>query len=182
MIKDNLSLENIKDEIWKDVVGWEELYQVSNLGRVKTKHRVIYYDRNLGCGIEPKTIYPRIRKQKMNKHTGYYMVGLNGKGKPKNITVHSMVAKAFIRDYTGKDVVNHKDGIKTNNILDNLEVVTYTENLIHSFKMRLNKSCHPVMYNGKEYCSKSELRRVEKIPEKRMSAMINSGKIVLLDK
>ena len=141
----DLCLEN---EVWKDVVGWEEFYQVSNLGRVKAKARINYYDLNLGKGVQPKKISEKIRKPKLNKHTGYLMVGLNGKGKSKNITIHSMVSRAFIKNYDKGYTTNHKDGNKINNNLDNLEVITFKENSIHAFKIGLRNDNQTVIYNG----------------------------------
>lgn len=143
---DNLCLEG---EIWKDVIGWEDLYEVSSLGRIRTKYRIIYYDKGMGRGIEPKTVQPRIRKQKLNKHTGYLMVGLNGKGKSKNITVHSMVAHAFIQYYEPQGIgkgycTNHKDGNKLNNKVDNLEVILLEDNVRHMFRTGLSTSNHRV--------------------------------------
>ena len=171
---------NLIGEIWKDVVGWEEFYQVSNMGRVKAKERVMHYDRNLGRGIEKKTVYERIRKPKLNKHTGYLMVGLNGKGKSTNATIHSMVAKAFIENYKGEGkgkglCTNHKDGNKLNNSIENLEVVTQGENLRHAFKNDLTKTNHKVIYEGIEYYSKAEMRRKLKISEGKQNKMIKQG-------
>lgn len=171
---------NLSGEIWKDVVGWEEFYQVSNLGRIKAKERVMYYDRNLGRGIEKKTVYERIRKPKFNKHTGYLMVGLNGKGKSTNVTIHSMVAKAFIENYKregrGKGLcTNHKDGNKLNNSIENLEVVTQGENLRHAFKNDLMKTNHKIMYQNIVYFSKAEMRKALNISENKQKKLISEG-------
>lgn len=174
----DLQLDN---EIWKDVVGYEEIYEVSNFGRIRTKPRVMYYDRNLGRGLEKKTVYPRIRKPKFNKCTGYLMVGLNGFGKSKNVTIHSMVARAFIKDYGhGKGsndlCVNHIDGNKLNNNLENLEVITLKENIRHMFRTGLGSS-HKIIYNNIYYVSKAEFRRKTGISERRMNKMIEKGEI-----
>jgi hypothetical protein len=168
------------DEIWKDVVGWEEFYQVSNFGRVKAKERVMFYDRNRGCGIEKKTVYERIRKPKFNKHTGYLMVGLNGKGKSVNVTVHSMVAKAFIFNYIGEGkgkglCTNHKDGNKLNNNLENLEVIKIADNVRHMFNNGLTTSNHKIKYNGVEYFSKAEMRRRLNISWEKQIKLIAEG-------
>lgn len=169
-------------EIWRDVIGWEEFYQVSNLGRIKAKERVMYYDRNLGRGIEKKTVYEKIRKPKLNKHIGYLMVGLNGKGKSVNVTVHSMVARAFIENYKsegrgkGKSV-NHKDGNKLNNCSENLEVISVKDNIRHAFKNNLVPSAHRVKYENVIYFSKAEMRRRLKISEKKQNRMIKEGLI-----
>ena len=181
----NLDLDDIKDEVWLDVFKYEDIYQVSNRGRVKTKFRKMYYDRGLGRGKELKTVYPRIRKQKLNKHTGYLMIGLNSKGKATNYTIHSMVARAFIENYkpegTGKGrCTNHKDGNKLNNHVENLEVITISENVRHMFKNGLTTNSHKVKYNGIEYYSKSEMRRVLKMPEKIQNKMIKEGSVEVL--
>ena len=176
---ENLCLEN---EIWKDVVGWEEFYQVSNFGRVRCKEREMFYDKNLGRGIEKKTVYSRIRKPKLNKHTGYLMVGLNGKGKSQNVTIHSMVTKTFIENYKSEGVgkgrcTNHKDGNKLNNNLENLEVIDIADNVRHMFKSGLTTSNHKLIYEGKEYYSKAEFRRSTKISERKMKKLIEEGVI-----
>ena len=171
---------NLKGEIWKDVVGWEEFYQVSNMGRVKAKERVMYYDRNRGCGIEKKTVYERIRKPKLNKHTGYLMVGLNGKGKTTNVTIHSMVAKAFIENYKGEGrgkglCTNHKDGNKLNNSIENLEVIPIAENVRHMFYNGLTTSNHKIIYQNVVYFSKAEMRKALNISERKQKKLISEG-------
>ena len=172
-------------EIWKDVVGWEDIYEVSNLGRIRTKLRILMYDKGLGRGVEPKTVYPRIRKQKLNKHTGYLMVGLNGKGKAINVTVHSMVAHAFIQYYEPQGIgrglcTNHIDGNKLNNRVDNLEVIPLEDNVRHMFRTGLSSSTK-VSYKGVEYYSKAEMRRQLNISERVQKKLIESGEVIILD-
>lgn len=175
----------LEGEIWKDVVDWEQFYQVSNLGRIKTKTRIMFYDRNLNRGVEKKTIYEKIRKPKLNKHTGYLMVGLNVKGKSTNVTVHSMVAKAFINNYKGEGkgkglCTNHKDGNKLNNSIENLEVVTQGENLRHAFKNDLIKTNHKIKYENIVYFSKSEMRKALNISEEKQRKLIAEGLAILI--
>lgn len=184
-VNKNNNILCLENEEWRDVIGWEELYEVSNFGRVRTKYRVMYYDRGLGRGLEPKTVYPRIRKQKFNKKTGYLMIGLNGKGRSKNVTVHSMVAHAFIKYYepqgAGKGYcTNHIDGNKLNNNVSNLEVISLADNVRHMFKTGLCSSSHRVKYNNKIYYSKSELRRAEGMSESKMNKLICDGIIQAL--
>ena len=178
----DLCLEN---EEWKDVVDWEEFYQVSNFGRIKAKERINYYDSNLGRGVQPKKISEKIRKPKLNKHTGYLMVGLNGRGKSQNVTIHSMVTKAFIGNYTsygqGKgNCSNHKDGNKLNNFAENLEIITAKENIKHMFENGLTCITHSVEYEGIFYYSKTEMRRKLKISERKQNKMIEQGLIKVL--
>jgi len=172
---------DLKGEIWKDVIGWEEFYKVSNLGRIKVKERIVKYfvngDFRRDDFISQRKIIEKIRKPKLNKHTGYLMVGLNGKGKSQNVTIHSMEAKAFIGEIKKGYNVNHKDGDKLNNELQNLEIITHRENCIHAFKNGLKNNNHKVKYKGIEYYSKSEMRRQLKMSERKQNKLLKSGEI-----
>ena len=105
-------------EIWKDVKGYEGLYQVSNLGRVKSLERVT---------INNRIVHERILKLRHDKK-GYNICCLRIDGEKKFFGVHRLVAKAFIPNANNYPVVNHKDEIKDNNIVDNLEWCTYKYN------------------------------------------------------
>ncbi|MBI6042188.1 NUMOD4 domain-containing protein [Clostridium perfringens] len=94
-------------EIWKDIEGYEGLYQVSNMGRVKS----LNYNRT---GKE------RLMKLSL-KSTGYLIVKLCKEGKEKKYLIHRLVAIAFLDNPQGLPEVNHKDEDKTNNNADNLE-------------------------------------------------------------
>ena len=117
---ENLSLEDMEGEVWKDVVGYEGLYQVSNLGRVKSLDKVIS-TRN-GYSSFGKSIKGRVLKQVLVM--GYLKVHLVNIGKGKSIPVHRFVAMAFLANKNNYPQVNHKDEDKTNNIVDNLEWCT----------------------------------------------------------
>lgn len=109
----------IEDEIWKDILEYEGLYQVSNLGRVKRLERI---------GRRGKIIKERILKfGKSSK--GYCIVSLCKEANKKTCPVHRLVAKTFINNEQGKPQVNHKDENKTNNNVTNLEWVTAKENI-----------------------------------------------------
>ena len=110
------------EEIWKDIVHYEGLYQVSNLGRVKSVER----DKFLPNGTKNGHIAERIMPQFSNYnpksgHGGYMWVSLWKFGKVKQEYVHRLVALAFIPNPENKPQVNHKDEVKTNNAVDNLE-------------------------------------------------------------
>lgn len=107
-------------ELWKDIEGYEGLYQVSNLGRIKSLVRVRNnYDIN--TTLFTKIVVPeKIRKLQLTKD-GYYRVGLTKNKKQTYFQVHRLVAKAFIPNPENKPQVNHKDENKLNNRIDNLE-------------------------------------------------------------
>lgn len=112
--------------MWKDVKGFEGLYQVSGSGEVKSLPRN-------GTKKGGKKICQHIHK------TGYMYCTLCKHGKLYNKQVHRLVAEAFIPNLDDKPVVNHKDGDKVNNSLDNLEWVTLSENALHSIRVLGNK-------------------------------------------
>lgn len=112
-------------EAWKDVIGYEGRYKVSNTGKVfKT------IDSQLS-NIGEVRLHINAR--------GYVTASLYKDGKAKNFVVHRLVAQAFIENKDNKDVVNHKDGNKTNNIVTNLEWCTKSENQIHAYETGLIK-------------------------------------------
>lgn len=115
--------EDTKEEIWKDIEGYEGLYQVSNKGRVKSLERDII--RKNGRKYHVKE---RILKDAPEGH-GYFQVCLyDAKGRNKRLRVHRLVAETFIPNPEDKTQVNHKDEDKTNNHVDNLEWMTCKEN------------------------------------------------------
>lgn len=102
-------------EVWKPVVGWEDSYMVSSLGRVKSLERVVSF------GISKRVIKEKILKQHKKGTCEYYSVNLSKNGKQNWILVHRLVASHFLPNPKNLPMVNHKDEDKSNNTVDNLE-------------------------------------------------------------
>lgn len=131
------------EEIWKDIKGYEGLYQVSNLGRVKSLPKI--------KKTPTTTYYTEEMIKKSNLCKGYLRLPLCKEGHSKNFFVHCLVAQAFLGDANGL-TVNHKDENKLNNRADNLEYMTLAESIRYgggiqrSAKSRTDnpKICTPV--------------------------------------
>lgn len=126
---------DLDGEVWKDVVGYEGLYQVSNKGRVKSLRNNII----LSCGIS----------------NGYASLRLSRNNKPKTFLIHHLVFEAFVGnrpkgrlngDWNTKFVINHKDENRLNNKIENLEIITQSENIKYGTaeKRRLEKLSQPL--------------------------------------
>lgn len=128
------------DLIWKDVVGYEGIYEVSNTGLVrthinKTTHSNLHGERKW---------QQRALKQKISKDNTC-RVDLWKDKKPKTFLVHRLVALAFIPLVPGKDFINHIDGCRLNNVVHNLEWCTYKENTNHAFDNDLMPSNNKIV-------------------------------------
>ena len=118
------------EEIWKDIIGYEGKYKVSNMGRVYSIPRL----NSLGnrCGGRYLSIRKVGCKQGIKP---YYQYCLCDEGVNVNVKIHRLVAEHFIPNPLNKPEVNHIDGDKSNNKVENLEWVTHQENCIHSFQV-----------------------------------------------
>jgi hypothetical protein len=120
-------------ETWKEIKGYEGLYEVSNLGRVKALRKTMI------CGngkMSERVIEEKILKQGLTVY-GYKKTWLTKNGKQKTYFVHRLVASSFILNIENKPQENHKDGNKLNNNLSNLEWATAKENINHAVKNKL---------------------------------------------
>ena len=128
-------------EVWRPVVGWEGLYEVSNLARVRSVECDTIRYRN----GKPITYHKRGGKVIKGKvmPNGYIMVRLHKDGEETNALAHRLVAQAFIPNPDNLPEINHKDGNRANNQVSNLEWCTAQENTIHSWRMGLAKPHAP---------------------------------------
>lgn len=109
-------------ERWVDIKGYENMYQISNLGRIKSLQRETR-NRNGKYIIEEKIMKPMVATN------GYLIACLWKNNKQKKIVIHRLVAEAFIPNHNNYNEVNHKDEDKTNNKVDNLEWCSHKYNM-----------------------------------------------------
>lgn len=137
-------------EIWKDIKGFEGLYQISNLGNVKSFYKGRTYIKKCTLGSR-----------------GYLFVNLSKNKKNKAFRVHRLVAKEFLPNPNNYLEVNHRNGNKLNNCVDNLEWCSRSYNVSHAWKNKLNKGASKKvlqydLHNNliAEFISSSEASRV----------------------
>lgn len=117
------------EEIWKDIPGYEQLYQISNMGRVKSLERNVVRGRGGLYKIEEKIL--KCTKDK----DGYLRVNLCKDGKTKNYLIHRLVASTFLPNPDNLPQLNHIDEYKTNNCVDNLEYCTAEYNMNYGTRL-----------------------------------------------
>lgn len=154
-------------EIWKDIKEYEGLYQVSNLGRIKSlpKYRKAY---NGGYITKERMLngYPN--------STGYLRVFLKKNGREKKFFIHRLVAECFIENKDNKPEVNHIDSDFLNNNVNNLEWVNHQENMQHAWKSgRLNH----IVDVGKKYGKRTIKYAIEKRYRK-VCMLDNNGNVI----
>lgn len=123
----------MEKEIWIDIQGYEGLYQISNIGRVKSLERLSKF--NNSVGLKKEKILKPFKDSK-----GYYRIKLSKNAIESTKKIHRLVAFAFLDNLENKPEVNHINGIKDDNRFDNLEWVTSSENTIHALNNNLKIS------------------------------------------
>lgn len=139
-------------EVWKDIKGYEGLYQISNLGNVKSLDRKVNAKNN-----KKRLIKGTFLKLRFNNRN-YNIVSLYKNNIQEVRFIHRLVAETFIPNPENKPEVNHIDGDKQNNKIDNLEWCTRTENNKHAWKTGLNK----VSDNQKKAAAQSAKKKIFK--------------------
>lgn len=134
---------HVTTEEWKPILGYEDLYEVSDRGRI----------RRLNPGKPPRVLTPR------DGGHGYLTVRLSRNGKPVNRKIHRLVTAAFLGSVGSHVHVNHKDGVRANNQLTNLEYTDRSGNMRHYWSM-------PYARTGEKHWSsklnKATVRRIRK--------------------
>lgn len=132
------------EEIWKDIPGYEDKYQVSNLGRV------LSCDRHLTGKKGKKYIIPK-KILKPALCDGYWTVAICKDDKLKTWRIHRLVAMTFIPNPENKPWINHISGVKTDNRIENLEWCTASENQKHAYKLGLSNSKAAIERNSGKF-------------------------------
>jgi len=128
----------MQKEIWKDIEGYEGSYRISNLGNVKSLNRTIKHPLKGSFNIKEKILKPALNR-------GYLKCILCFNGVNKSFYVHRLVAIMFIMNNKDKPDVNHKNGVKHDNRVENLEWCTEKENVTHAISNKL------IDYNSRDY-------------------------------
>lgn len=136
-------------EIFKDIKDYEGLYQISNLGRIKSF-----------CRRTPKII----KNQKSGP--GYPYITLCREASKKSIFIHRLIAETFINNPKNKQEVNHKNGVKTDYSIENLEWVTPSENQSHAFKTGLSKNTFIAIKKANRKFNDSQIKEIRELYKK----------------
>lgn len=123
----------MKEEVWKDILGYEGYYQISSLGRFRSLDRKVTYKNGTSVFYKGKITFTKPNKK------GYYRGCLNKDGTGISVFIHRLVAEAFIPNPKNLPTVNHKNGVKTDNRVENLEWMTIEENNQHALRTGLNR-------------------------------------------
>lgn len=157
-------------EIWKPVVGYESRYEVSSIGRVRSKTVSLRYT-HWRSGEEHYRVSPQSILSQQKSNSGYLLVSLHLDNRRRVNTVHRLVAEAFIAN-DGHPEVNHKDGNKANNSIENLEWISRSENKRHAVVFGLNTQAIPVACprTGRRYPSITQAAAACGVSHKTVSA------------
>jgi hypothetical protein len=135
----NISLNNLKGEVWNAIPKYEGIYEVSDMGRVKSLPKRVQLFNGCYYFTKEKILKQRLSGSKEYPDRKYLFVALFNAGTREDIQVHRLVGNRFVDNPYGHNVINHLKGITTDNRATELEWTTYGGNLKHAYDMGLNK-------------------------------------------
>lgn len=147
------------EEIWKDVVGFEGRYKVSSLGRIKSLKREIH------CSDGRVFTRKEMFFNNINTVSGYYTFSFHKEGRLYTRKLHRIIAEAFIPNPENKPYINHKNCVRTDNRIENLEWCTHKENMQHAFASGSFKNRRPPSgdKNGQAKLKNSDIPVIRKM-------------------
>ena len=162
-------------EIWKQIKGYEKLYEISNYGNIRSLKRNNTNGRQLSKNFGAR---------------GYYQVTLSKNNVRKTARIHRLVAETFIPNVEKKEIVNHIDGNKLNNNVDNLEWCTEKENVNHAWKNNLCSVSEKHREVARETCRKNGKLNTKKVNQydknkkyiKQWESIIEASKYCKIDR
>ena len=155
-------------EQWKPILGLEGLNEISNQGRVRSLDHAIVNNGTI------QQINGKVLKTRTHHKTGYIMVTLRYPQK-KTVTIHRLVATAFVPNPFGEPTVNHINGIKSDNRADNLEWVSYKVNNQHAYDIGAKSRIHAGQFLPGTSGRQGEPRRRPSVFNTRTSNMANTA-------
>jgi hypothetical protein len=161
---------DLHNEDWYPIVGYDNYYEITKTGRVRSKTRVVQH------GSGQRTCYSKNIKVRKNNY-GYLEIRLSKDGVTRTHLLHRLLAQTFIPNPLNKKEVNHKNGFKTDNRLPNLEWCSHEENIQHAYKAGLiNKRPRPVVSASKIWKDEKEVSEAYALPIEILRYHILHGK------
>ena len=159
----------MEDIIWKDVPGYSGYYEVNNHGLIRGVERLITFK------CKSRVCKSKVLKQRENRN-GYLKVTLSRYGIKKTYETHRLIALVFLPIPLGKSCVNHINGNKLDNRIENLEWVSHSENNLHAIKLGL-RQCRRIVdiQSGRLYNSISEAAKETEISQSKLKRIFCMG-------